>query len=114
MKAKILVLGAVITAFTLTTFATDALLSPRAQDNQPNVVTGVANDPDLLAASRNTLLTPRAFGNRSVTVKGVETFAVKCPVMGSPKYVAMAGSSARTSCCNLMLAECATMDKMPK
>jgi len=39
MKTKILILGAAITAFTFTTFAADALLTPRQKDNQPGVFT---------------------------------------------------------------------------
>jgi hypothetical protein len=71
MKTKILLLGTVITAFTMSAMATDALLTPRATDNQPKIAAGVASDPDLLAASRSTLLTPRAFGNQIKVVKGV-------------------------------------------
>ena len=39
MKTKILVFGAVVTAFAFTSFAAEPLLSPRAKDNQIKVVT---------------------------------------------------------------------------
>ncbi len=71
MKTRILLLGAAITAFTFSTFASDALLTPRQMDNQPKYVASSANDPDLMAASRSTLLSPRAFGNQIKTVTDV-------------------------------------------
>ena len=37
MKTKIIVLGAVITAFAFTSFAAEPLLTPRMKDNQPKV-----------------------------------------------------------------------------
>jgi hypothetical protein len=111
MKLKVLLLGAVITVFTFTSFAADALLSPRAAGNQTTVVPGITVAQPVSASA--VLLSPRAAGNQTATVTGAETFAVKCPVLGSPKYITAAGPAARTSCCNLTLAECATMDKMP-
>ena len=102
MKTKILLLGAAIAAFTCSTFATDALLTPRQMDNQSKYVASSANDPDLLAASRNTLLTPRAFGNQIKVVKGVATDsnpALACAknMNGTPK----------------MISECASHTTMP-
>ena len=92
MKTRILLLGATITAFTFSTFAADALLTPRQRDNQPLVAASSANDPDLLAASRSTLLTPRAFGSQSKVVKGVANDsnpALVCAknMNGTPKMI---------------------------
>jgi hypothetical protein len=114
MKSKILILGAVVAAFTFTSFAADALLSPRATGNQVKVVATTANDITLVATPGTALLSPRAAGNQIVTATGAEAVAVKCPVFGSPKYVAAAGTAARTSCCGLTLAQCPTMNDMPK
>ncbi|MDD5140601.1 MAG: hypothetical protein PHY43_10125 [Verrucomicrobiales bacterium] len=102
MKTKIFILGAAITAFTFSTFAADALLTPRQKDNQIKVVAGVANDPDLLAASRSTLLTPRAFDNQINVVAGVANDsnpALACAktMSGTPK----------------MISECASHTTMP-
>lgn len=102
MKTKVLVLGAVFTALTMSAMATDALLTPRQMDNQPKYATSSANDPDLLAASRSTLLTPRAFGNQIKVVKGVANDsnpALACArtMSGTPK----------------MISECASHTTMP-
>jgi hypothetical protein len=113
MKTKILIVGAFVTVFTLSTFATNALLSPRAAGNQATVVSSVTIDQPVPVASA-VLLSPRAAGNEIATVASKETVAVKCPAIGSPKYITAAGPAARNSCCGLTLAECATMDRMPK
>lgn len=102
MNTKILLLGAAITAFTLSTFATDALLTPRQKDNQPKVAASLANDPDLLATSRGTLLTPRAAGSQIKAAPGVANDsnpALVCAknMNGTPK----------------MISECASHTTMP-
>jgi hypothetical protein len=113
MKSKFLIVGAFVTVFTLSTFATGALLSPRAAGNQTRVVSSVTIDQPVSVAS-TVLLSPRAAGNEIATVASKEAATVKCPAIGSPKYVTAAGPAARTSCCGLTLAQCATMDQMPK
>ncbi len=112
MKSKFLIVGAFVTVFTLSTFATGALLSPRAAGNQTTVVTSVTFDQPVPVAS-TVLLSPRAAGNHGASVSGTEAATVKCPAIGSPKYVTATGPVARTSCCGLKLAECATLEKMP-
>jgi hypothetical protein len=97
MKTKILLLGAAITAFTFSTFATDALLTPRQMDNQPKYVANPANDPDLLVASRSTSLSPRAYGSQIKTVAGVANDsnpAMNCAknMNGTPKAVSECAS----------------------
>jgi len=97
MKTKILLLGAAITAFTFSSFGADALLTPRQQDNQPKIAASTANDPDLLAASRTTSLSPRAFANQSKTVTGVANDsnpALACAknMTSSPKVISECAS----------------------
>jgi hypothetical protein len=95
MKNKVLLLGAVMTAFTFTTFAADALLTPRATDNQPKAIVSPEASPTVTIAyvdSTPALLSPRAMDNQSKIVKG-ETGdsnpALACAKMmtGSPKAV---------------------------
>jgi hypothetical protein len=118
MKTKNLltVIGAAaLVAITIKVNAGDALLSPRDAGNQIKQVSGTANDVNRVTANNGTLLSPRAAGGETTAIAGMEiTTAAKCRVIGSPKYMDMAGKSARMSCCNLTLAECATMDNMPK
>ena len=74
MKTKILLLGSALTAFTFTTFAADALLSPRAQDNQPKVFISSTETPSTTiayVAPSTALLSPRAQGNQSKIVQGM-------------------------------------------
>lgn len=113
MKTKVLLLGAVVTAFTFITFAADALLSPRAQGNQIKVVSSSVETPvitgDYVTVSP-ALLSPRTADNQIKVVKGTEQAesakVVKCQAIGSPKYQAVLGSQARTSCCGMTLAAC--------
>lgn len=116
MKTKILLtIGAVLLASVTSHLnAGNTLLSPRAADNQIKVVSSTPNDVNLVSANNRVLLSPRAASNRIITIAGVETVAAKCRVIGSPKYLATAGSAARMSCCNLTLAECSNMNAMPK
>ncbi|HEY5043245.1 MAG TPA: hypothetical protein VIK53_14730 [Verrucomicrobiae bacterium] len=44
MKTQVLLLGAVVAAFAVTSFAAEPLLSPRAQASQIKTVKGVNND----------------------------------------------------------------------
>ena len=74
MKIKVLLLGAVVTAFTLTSFAADALLSPRAKDNQIKIVNSAAATPVVTVGyvTPNTVpLSPRAQASQIKVVKGV-------------------------------------------
>jgi hypothetical protein len=90
MKSKILLLGAVITAVTFTSFAADSVLSPRAQGSQSKAVTGIAAaQPAPTSAS---LLTPRAGDNQIKSVAGVvndsnPALACRNNMNGTPKAV---------------------------
>jgi len=96
MKSRILLLGAVVTAFTFTSFATDALLSPRAQVNQIKIVSSAVNTPVLsiaYVAPANALLSPRAQGNQIKVAAGIANdsnpaLACRSGMAGSPKAVA--------------------------
>jgi hypothetical protein len=90
MKTKIL-LGAAIAAFTFTSFAADALLSPRAAGNQNKIVSGLIAAQ--LAPASASLLTPRAGDNQIKTVTGVvndsnPALACRNNMNGTPKIVA--------------------------
>ena len=106
MKTKILLLGAVVTAFAFTTFAADALLSPRAVGNQIQVVPGITAAQSAPASA--SLQSPRAQNNQVVQVSGSEPVVAKCPMIGSPRDVSAAGSAARTACCGQTVANCPT------
>ena len=69
MNTKVLLLGAVVAAFTATTFAAEPLLTPRAASTQITSVAGVTETP-VAAVAASTLLSPRATGNQFNMVKG--------------------------------------------
>lgn len=75
MKTKILLLGAVVAAFTLSTFAADPALSPRAKDSQIKVVNSAGQTPvitvDYVAPTSPAQLSPRVQDNQIKVVKGV-------------------------------------------
>ena len=78
MNTKVLLLGAVVTAFTLTSFAGEPLLSPRAKDNQIKVVTSSISTQggtvSYVAATSSALLSPRAKDNQTKVVSSsIET-----------------------------------------
>ena len=101
MKAtNVLLLGAVVTAFSFTSFAAEPVLSPRAQDNQIKIVSSSVQTPTTTIAyvSANTaLLSPRDRGNQIKVVSGVSNDvnpALACAktMIGSPKAVAECNS----------------------
>jgi hypothetical protein len=104
MKTKVLLLGAVVTAFAFTTFAADTLLSPRAAGNQIKIVPGLTVAQPAPASA--VLRSPRIQGNQMVKVGGSASVLAKCPVIGSPRDVSTAGSAARTACCGQTVANC--------
>ena len=96
MNTKVLLLGAVVAAFTVTTFAAEPVLTPRAADNQIKAVTGIAATP-AAAVAAPVLLSPRAAGNQITVAKGGNDDlnpALGCPakMAGSPKTVAECGT----------------------
>lgn len=96
MKTRILLLGAMVTVFTLSTFAGEAFLSPRAKDNQIKIVKSTAKTAATELASTATtptkLMSPRAADNQLKQVKGVVNERnpyLECQrnMTGSPKAV---------------------------
>jgi hypothetical protein len=96
MKTKVLLLGAVVTAFAFTSFAAEPLLSPRAKDNQIKIVKSSVETPTITIAyvdSTPALLSPRAQANQIKVVKGLDNdfnpyLACRNTMTGSPKAVA--------------------------
>lgn len=95
MKIKIL-LGAAIMAFTFSTFATDALLSPRQKDNQAKVVTSSISTQGgtvtYVTSDSRARLSPRAKDNQSKVVAGIvnnsnRALACRNNMNGTPKAV---------------------------
>ena len=93
--AKILVLGAIVTAFTFSSFAAEPLLSPRAAGNQIKTATSSMATATVTTAyvdSGAALLSPRAAANLVKVVKGTTADAnpaVACQktMNGTPKAV---------------------------
>lgn len=106
MKTKIL-LGAIVAAFTLTSFAAEPLLSPRAAGNQIKTASSVDASPAITIAyvgSTSALLSPRAAGNQLRVVKGAAndvTPAAFCRANmgGTPRAIAECSSHANMPDC---------------
>jgi hypothetical protein len=113
MKTKsllCLVAATVLTAVTFNFAANGALLSPRAAGNQIKIVASTPSAaPTVAVAAPTQVLSPRAAGNAIVHTQGTSLASVKCAAIGTPKYAAMLGNNARTTCCDLTLAECPMM-----
>lgn len=103
MKTKVLLVGAVVTAFTLASFAAEPLLSPRAKDNQIKVVSGSVDTQGgtisyaYTVPGSSALLSPRAQVNQIKVVKGMNNDtnpALVCQknMTGSPKAVSECSS----------------------
>ena len=110
---KVLLLGAVVTAFAFTSFAQSgaaALLTPRAAGNQIKHVSSSVDTPTITIAyvdSGSALLSPRAAGNQIKVVKGTNTDvnpALICQknMIGSPKAVAECASHSTMPGCQTM------------
>ena len=96
MNTKILLLGAVVTAFAFTSFAAEPLLSPRAAGNQIKHVASSTETPTVINTT-TALLSPRAVGNQIRTVQGLDTDLNPAQVCrntmnGTPKLVAECSS----------------------
>lgn len=99
MNIKSLLLGTIIATLAGSTFATDALLSPRAQGNQIKVVpVGDAPTVTVSYVDAVTPLIPRLQANQAKVVKGVVTdhnAALNCllTMNGTPKAVTACSQS---------------------
>ncbi len=97
---KVMLLGAVVTAFAFTSFAAEPLLSPRAAGNQIKHVSSSVSTPTITVAyvdSGSALFSPRAQANQIRVVKGTNNDvnpALVCQknMIGSPKAVAECAS----------------------
>ncbi|HEX9045389.1 MAG TPA: hypothetical protein VF988_00060 [Verrucomicrobiae bacterium] len=107
MKTKFLVLGAVLTAFSFTSFAAQPLLSPRAAGNQIKVVSNQVPATTITIAyvdKAPALMSPRAAGNEIKAVKGTNDDtnpALACirNMNGTPRAVTECASHATMPGC---------------
>lgn len=107
MKIKILAVGAAVAAFTLTSFAAEPLLSPRAAGNQIKVASNATETPAITVTyvqPTSALLSPRAAGNQIKVVKGIANDAnpvLECRnnMIGSPRVVAECSSHTTMPMC---------------
>ena len=110
MKSKVLLLGAVVTAFAITSFAAEPLLSPRAAGNQIKIVKSSAATPTVAAADiapGNALFSPRAQGNQIKVASGLAngsnpSLACRSGMTGSPKAVGACADNPNHPACNSM------------
>jgi hypothetical protein len=108
MKTPHLLITLGVAAFaTLNVMAADALLSPRAADNQIKIVAGVNNDPNLTATGLASA-SPRLIDNRVTTVAGASTAvspSLTCTrkMAGTPKMIGACAEhpGAPMSCCSV-------------
>jgi hypothetical protein len=113
MNTKVLLLGAVVTAFSFTTFATDALLSPQAQGNQTTVAASAAPAPAITVAyvtPSSAQFSPRAQANQIKIVQGVasqpdSTLECRKNMVTSPKAVTECASHATMPGCMKLAAK---------
>jgi hypothetical protein len=102
MKMNLLLLGAVVSGFTLTSFAAGPLLSPRAQANRiPVATSSITTQGDLITcvtSASPTLLSPHAQASQIQIVKGIfsdvnPAWICQKTMSGSPKIVAACSSN---------------------
>ena len=107
MNIKILTVGAAVAAFTLTSFAAEPLLSPRAAGNQIKAASSATETPATAVAyvqTASALLSPRAAVNQIKVVKGAATDAnpaLECRnnMIASPRAVAECSSHTTMPLC---------------
>jgi len=107
MKIQALLLGAVVVTLASSSFAAEALLSPRAAGNQIKVVATPAEAPAVTGASA--LLSPRATGNQIKTVAGIANDTnpaaiCRATMDGTPKAVTECSSHANMPGCATIVA----------
>jgi hypothetical protein len=113
MKIQALLLGAVVATLAASSFAAEALLSPRAAGNQIKVVAAPAEAPAFTTAavdSTAALFTPRAAGNQIKVVSGTANDvnpAMICreTMNGTPKAVTECSSHANMPGCATLVAK---------
>ena len=113
MNTKVLLLGAVVTALSFNSFATQPLFSPRAAGNQIHFASNSTEAPATTVAAVNSgsaLLSPRAAGNQIHVLKDTVTGAnpaLFCSrsMLTSPKAAAECASHATMPGC-VSIAQC--------
>jgi hypothetical protein len=98
MNAKMLLLGTIVITLAGTTFATDALLTPRAQGNQIKVVVSTPTSAVAVDYVRSTPVAPRYQADQIKVVKGIMSDrnpALECRqnMMGTPRAVTACSQS---------------------
>jgi hypothetical protein len=112
MKIQALLLGAVVATLASSSFAAEALLSPRAAGNQIKTATAPAEASTITIAyvdSSAALLSPRAAGNQIKSVQGIArdvNAAAVCreTMNGTPRAVAECSSHATMPGCTPVIA----------
>lgn len=91
---------------TLNVIAGEALLSPRARDNQIRVVAATDNSPNTATLNRDVVASPRTIDNQIKTVAGAsngpDTLTCSRKMLASPKAVGECTShpgSCASACC---------------
>ena len=85
--------------------AGEALLSPRAKDNQIKTVAGADLSPNTVTQNQNVIASPRTLDNQIKTVKGTSndanTMACSRQMVASPKAIGECAShpGAAMTCC---------------
>jgi len=107
MKIQALLLGAVVVTLASSSFAADALLSPRAAGNQIKVVATPAEAVAVTAASAQ--LSPRAAGNQIKAIAGIANDTNPAAVCretmnGTPKAVTECSAHANMPGCATLAA----------
>ena len=107
MNTKVLLLGAVVTAFAFTSFAAEPLHSPRAKDSQIKIVNHPVATPAVTIAYVNStaaLQSPRAQANQIRVVQGADNdsnpaLACRKIMIASPKAIAECSSQTTMAGC---------------
>jgi hypothetical protein len=99
-----------LAVMTLNVSAGEALLSPRAKDNQIKTIAGTDNSPNTVTQNRNVIASPRTLDNQIKTVKGTSndanTLACSHQMVASPKAIGECAShpGAPMACCSVAMA----------
>ena len=112
MKTRNLLITLSVTALaTINVLASDALLSPRAAENQIKISSATNNDPNLAAARWNSA-SPRVLDNRIKTVAGNSSGvspSLECVryMSGTPKIISACADhpGAPMPCCSVAAAK---------
>ena len=95
----------VLATVTLNLSAGDALLSPRARDNQIRTVAATDNSPNTVTQNRNVIASPRTLDNQIKTVAGAsagaDTLVCSRNMVASPRAIGECAShpGAPMPCC---------------